>query len=123
MSEGLQRCFVLHRRPYSESSLILDVFSEEYGRVTLMSKGARSKRSNLKGALQPFTPLLLKWSGNGSMKTLRQAEPISLGLPLAGINLYSAMYVNELVGRVLMAEVAHARIFSRLPSCLNRTRS
>lgn len=110
-SEGLQRCFVLHRRPYSESSLILDVFSEEFGRVTLMSKGARSKRSNLKGALQPFTPLLLKWSGNGSMKTLRQAEPISLGLPLFGINLYSAMYVNELIGRVLMAEVPMPALF------------
>ncbi|CAH7155109.1 DNA repair protein RecO [Vibrio chagasii] len=111
MSEGLQRCFVLHRRPYSESSLILDIFSEEFGRVTLMSKGARSKRSNLKGALQPFTPLLLKWSGNSSMKTLRQAEPISLGLPLSGINLYSAMYVNELIGRVLMAEVPMPALF------------
>ncbi len=111
MSEGLQRCFVLHRRPYSESSLILDIFSEEFGRVTLMSKGARSKRSNLKGALQPFTPLLLKWSGNSSMKTLRQAEPISLGLPLTGINLYSAMYVNELIGRVLMAEVPMPALF------------
>ncbi|GAA5647991.1 MULTISPECIES: DNA repair protein RecO [Vibrio] len=111
MSDGLQRCFVLHRRPYSESSLILDVFSEEFGRVTLMSKGARSKRSNLKGALQPFTPLLLKWSGNGSMKTLRQAEPISLGLPLSGIHLYSAMYVNELLGRVLMAEVPMPGLF------------
>lgn len=109
--EGLQRCFVLHRRPYSESSLILDVFSEEYGRVTLMSKGARSKRSNLKGALQPFTPLLLKWSGNGAMKTLRQAEPISLGLPLTGINLYSAMYINELIARVLVAEVAMPALF------------
>ncbi|WP_162045606.1 DNA repair protein RecO [Vibrio taketomensis] len=110
-ADGLQRCFVLHRRPYSESSLILDVFSEEYGRVSIMSKGARSKRSNLKGALQPFTPLLLKWSGSGSMKTLRQAEPISLGLPLTGINLYSAMYVNELIGRVLMAEVPMPGLF------------
>ncbi|HDY7999369.1 TPA: DNA repair protein RecO [Vibrio vulnificus] len=109
--DGLQRCFVLHRRPYSESSLILDVFSEEFGRITLMSKGARSKRSNLKGALQPFTPLLLKWSGKGAMKTLRQAEPISLGLPLTGINLYSALYVNELIGRVLMQEVSMPGLF------------
>lgn len=111
IAEGLQRCFVLHRRPYSESSLILDVFSEEYGRLTLMSKGARSKRSQLKGALQPFTPLLLKWSGKGSMKTLRQAEPISLGLPLSGLTLYSAMYVNELLARVLMAEVPMPALF------------
>ncbi|GAL19410.1 DNA recombination and repair protein RecO [Vibrio maritimus] len=109
--DGLQRCFVLHRRPYSESSLILDVFSEEYGRVTLLSKGARSKRSNLKGALQPFTPLLLKWSGNGSMKTLRQAEAISLGLPLTGVNLYSAMYVNELIARVLASEIPFPELF------------
>ncbi|WP_275722970.1 DNA repair protein RecO [Vibrio furnissii] len=111
MSDGLQRCFVLHRRPYSETSLILDVFSEEYGRLTLLAKGARSKRSNLKGALQPFTPLLLKWSGNSSMKTLRQAEAISLGLPLIGIHLYSAMYVNELVGRVLAPEVPSPGLF------------
>ena len=111
IAEGLQRCFVLHRRPYSESSLILDVFSEEYGRLTLMSKGVRSKRSQLKGALQPFTPLLLKWSGKGSMKTLRQAEPISLGLPLSGLTLYSAMYVNELLARVLMAEVPMPALF------------
>ncbi|MGX9518554.1 DNA repair protein RecO [Vibrio mediterranei] len=111
MMDGLQRCFVLHRRPYSESSLILDVFSEEYGRVTLLSKGARSKRSNLKGALQPFTPLLLKWSGGGSMKTLRQAEAISLGLPLSGINLYSAMYVNELIARVLASEIPFPALF------------
>ncbi|ASI89839.1 DNA repair protein RecO [Vibrio mediterranei] len=109
--DGLQRCFVLHRRPYSESSLILDVFSEEYGRVTLLSKGARSKRSNLKGALQPFTPILLKWSGGGSMKTLRQAEAISLGLPLSGINLYSAMYVNELIARVLASEIPFPALF------------
>ncbi len=111
MSDGLQRCFVLHRRPYSETSLILDVFSEEYGRLSIMAKGARSKRSTTKGALQAFTPLLLKWSGNGSMKTLRQAEPISLGLPLTGINLYSAMYVNELIGRVLMPEVPAPGLF------------
>lgn len=109
--EGLQRCFVLHRRPYSESSLILDVFSEEYGRVSVLSKGARSKRSSLKGALQPFTPLLLKWSGNGAMKTLREAEPISLGLPLSGINLYSGLYINELIGRVLVQEVPMPGLF------------
>ncbi|PMH43847.1 DNA repair protein RecO [Vibrio sp. 10N.286.49.B3] len=111
MSDGLQRCFVLHRRPYSESSLILDVFSEEYGRITLMSKGARGKRSHLKGVLQPFTPLLLKWSGKGAMKTLRQAEPISLGLPLSGINLFSGMYVNELTARILAPEVSVPALF------------
>lgn len=108
---GLQRCFILHRRPYTETSLILDVFSEEYGRVSILAKGARSKRSNLKGVLQPFTPLLLKWFGKGSMRTLRQAEPISLGIPLHGINLYSAMYINELISRVIESETAYPELF------------
>lgn len=111
MEEGLQRCFVLHRRPYSESSLILDVFSEEYGRLSIISKGARSKRSNLKGVLQAFTPLLIKWSGKGSMRTLRQAESISLAIPLTGINLYSAMYINELVVRVIEQETPYPALF------------
>ncbi|SHO57123.1 DNA repair protein RecO [Vibrio quintilis] len=112
MSETqLQRCFVLHRRPYRESSLIIDVFTEEYGRLTLLAKGARSKRSVLKSVLQPFVPLLIKWSGKGQMKTLRQAESISLGLPLTGIHLYSALYVNELLVRLIPAEASQPGLF------------
>ncbi|WP_413110972.1 DNA repair protein RecO [Thaumasiovibrio sp. DFM-14] len=109
--EGLQRCFVLHSRPYSETSLILDVFSEEQGRVTLMAKGARGKRSALKGALQPFTPLLLKWSGKAGMRTLRHAETLSLSLPLNGVMLYSALYLNELVARVLEQHTPYPHLF------------
>lgn len=109
--QGLQRAFVLHRRPYSETSLIVDVFTEHRGRLSLLSKGARSPRSGLKSVLQPFTPLLIKWSGKGAMKTLRQAESISLGLPLSGINLYSGMYVNELLTRVIATEVPQPALF------------
>lgn len=87
--EGWQRAFVLHSRPWSETSLMLDVFTEESGRVRLVAKGARSKRSTLKGALQPFTPLLLRFGGRGEVKTLRSAEAVSLALPLSGITLYS----------------------------------
>ena len=85
--EGWQRAFVLHSRPWSETSLMLDVFTEESGRVRLVAKGARSKRSSLKGALQPFTPLLLRFGGRGEVKTLRSAEAVSLALPLSGITL------------------------------------
>ncbi|AJR07540.1 DNA repair protein RecO [Photobacterium gaetbulicola] len=109
--EGLQRCFVLHTRPYSETSLILDVFSEDSGRLTLLSKGARRKRSNLKGALQPFTPLFMKWSGKGSMPVLTHAEPISIGLPMRSYILYSAMYVNELLARVLETDTPYPVLF------------
>ena len=110
--EGLQRGFVLHSRPYSETSLILDVFSESHGRVTLMAKGARAKRSRIKGALQPFTPLLLKWSSKGGdMGLLRHAEPISLAIPLTGNSLYSAFYLNEILARVLAEKTVYATLF------------
>lgn len=109
--EGLQRCFVLHSRPYSETSLILDVFSEDYGRLTILSKGARRKRSSLKGTLQPFTPLFMKWTGRGSMKTLTHAEPISISLPLRGYILYSAFYLNEVLARVLENDTPYPVLF------------
>lgn len=116
--EGWQRVFVLHSRPWSETSLLLDLFSEESGRVKVIAKGARSRRSNLKGALQPFTPLLVRWGGRGDVKTLRSAEAISLALPLSGIHLYSALYVNELVSRVLEQETRFSGLFFDYLNCI-----
>ncbi|QCT22439.1 DNA repair protein RecO [Jejubacter calystegiae] len=116
--EGWQRAFVLHSRPWSETSLMLDLFSEESGRVKAIAKGARSRRSNLKGALQPFTPLLVRWGGRGDVKTLRNAEAVSLALPLSGIHLYSALYVNELVSRVLEQETRFSGLFFDYLNCI-----
>lgn len=109
--DGWERAFVLHGRPYSETSLMLDLFTEGHGRVRLLAKGARSRRSNLKGCLQPFTPLLVRWGGRGEVKTLRNAEAVSLGLPLSGMMLYSGLYVNELLARVLEQETNYSVLF------------
>lgn len=116
--EGWQRAFVLHGRPYSETSLLLDLFSENYGRIRVLAKGARGKRSSLKGALQPFTPLLVRWGGRGEVKTLRGTEPISLALPLTGITLYCGLYVNELLARVLEHETAFTELFFDYLHCI-----
>lgn len=116
--EGWQRAFVLHGRPYSETSLLLDMFTEGHGRVRILAKGARGRRSPLKGALQPFTPLLIRWGGKGEIKTLRNAEAISLGLPLSGITLYSGLYVNELLSRVLAHESDFSQLFFDYLYCL-----
>ncbi len=109
--EGLQRCFVLHSRAYSETSLILDVFSESVGRICVLAKGVRRKRSSLKGALRPFTPLFLKWSGRGQMPTLRHAEPISLSIPLFGTSLFSGLYLNEILLRVIEPDTPSHQLF------------
>ncbi|TKI06806.1 DNA repair protein RecO [Martelella alba] len=116
--EGWQRAFVLHGRPYSETSLLLDFFTENSGRVRILAKGARSRRSALKGVLQPFTPLLIRWSGRGEVKTLRNAEPVSLGLPLSGVMLYSGLYANELLSRVLAHETDDSSLFFDYLHCL-----
>ncbi|MGL5006889.1 MAG: DNA repair protein RecO [Plesiomonas sp.] len=116
--DGWQRGFVLHARPYSETSLMLDVFTEDQGRLRILAKGARSRRSNLKGCLQPFTPLLLRWSGRGEVKTLRSAEPAALALPFSRIGLYSALYVNELITRVLEPQTAYSSVFLDYLTCL-----
>ncbi|EHD20533.1 MULTISPECIES: DNA repair protein RecO [Brenneria] len=121
--EGWQRAFVLHGRPYSETSLLLDLFSENDGRVRVLAKGARARRSSLKGCLQPFTPLLVRWSGRGEMKTLRNAEPVSLALPLSGIMLYSGLYVNELLVRVLEHETNYSALFFDYLNCLQQLAS
>ncbi|MCG8710801.1 DNA repair protein RecO [Brenneria sp. 4F2] len=121
--EGWQRAFVLHGRPYSETSLLLDLFSESDGRVRVLAKGARARRSSLKGSLQPFTPLLVRWSGRGEVKTLRNAEPVSLALPLSGIMLYSGLYVNELLIRVLEHETNYSALFFDYLNCLQQLAS
>jgi len=116
--EGWQRAFVLHSRPYSETSLLLDLFSESHGRVRVLAKGARARRSQLKGTLQPFTPLLVRWTGRGEVKTLTKAEAVSLALPLSGITLYCGLYVNELVSRVLEQEFPFSELFFDYLNCL-----
>lgn len=109
--ENWQRAFILHTRTYSESSLLADLFVENKGKITILAKGARRKKSALKGILQPFTPLIVQYSGQGEIKTLRQVEAISLTLPLVSIHLYSAFYLNELLHRVLIAETEMPTLF------------
>ncbi|MFI0488972.1 MAG: DNA repair protein RecO [Yersinia sp. (in: enterobacteria)] len=116
--EGWQRAFVLHGRAYSETSLMLDLFTEGEGRMRVLAKGARGRRSNLKGCLQPFTPLLVRWTGRGEVKTLRSAEPVSLALPLTGSMLYSGLYVNELLFRVLEQQTNYSALFFDYLHCL-----
>ena len=123
MIEQWQRGFVLHRREYSESSLLVDFFTENHGRITLLAKGARRPRSPLKSVLQPFTPLLLKWTGKGDLKTLTKAEPASLTLPMQTLVLYSGFYVNEVLARVLENHTAYPELFQHYLHCMTKLAS
>ncbi|MBV7388610.1 DNA repair protein RecO [Pasteurellaceae bacterium TAE3-ERU1] len=118
MSDTWQRGFVLHRSPYNESSLIVSLFTEHNGRMSVLAKGARGKRSNLKSLLQPFTPLLLRFTGKGDLKLLTKAEAASLALPLENTALFSGFYVNELLSRVLEPNTAYPQLFDDYLTCL-----
>ena len=118
MIENWQRGFVLHRRAYSETSLLVDVFTEDTGRLSLLARGARARRSAWKSVLQPFTPLLLRWSGKSGLKILTKVEPAAITLPLQQTALYSGFYVNELICRVLEQETAQPQLFQDYLRCL-----
>lgn len=62
--------FVLHSHPFRETSLLLDVYSREHGRLAIVARGARRPRSALRGVLMNFQPLLLSWFGKGEVRTL-----------------------------------------------------
>ncbi|MDD3354441.1 DNA repair protein RecO [Zoogloea sp.] len=99
--------FVLHSYPYRETSLIIEVFSRDHGRVGLVAKGARRPMSQLRGVLMAFQPLLIDWSGGGEMKTLVRAEWQGGQPLLGGQALLCAYYLNELILRLMPREDAH----------------
>ncbi len=112
MRIALQPAFVLHSRPYRETSVIVDLFTEEYGRITAVAKGVRQVRSTLRPMLQLFMPLLTSWQGKGELMTLTAAELNGTPGRLVGEYLLSGLYLNELVMRVLPKHDPHSGLFA-----------
>ncbi len=96
-----QPAWVLHHRPFRDSSRILDVLSRDHGRLSLVARGSRSASSKLKGVLRPFLPLQLSWFIRSDLGTLTGAELNGTPISLVGDALLSAYYVNELLLNLL----------------------
>ncbi len=113
-----QRAFVLHSYAYSESSLIVDLFTLDNGRMAAIAKGAKRPASNLRGALLSLQPLEVVFSGRGEVKTLTQAQWLP-GQPwLTGQALMCGMYLNELVIKLLPREDPHPQLFESYAATL-----
>ena len=113
-----QAAYVLHLHPYSETSLVVDVFSRDHGRVPLLARGARRPRSAMRGLLMSFQPLELGWFGGGEVKTLAKAEWLG-GMPLLGGRcLLLGYYLNELLLKMLPREDAHVALFDAYAAAL-----
>jgi DNA repair protein RecO (recombination protein O) len=107
-----QSGLVLHARDYSETSLILEVFTARYGRLGLMAKGARRPSSRVRGLLKPFQPLLLSWTGRGELPILTGAEVDGQAPLLGGPALYCGFYLNELLMHLLHRHDPHETLFA-----------
>lgn len=103
--------FVLHRRSYRETSYLTDLFTLELGKVSAVAKGVRGNKGDKKSLLQSFQPLLLSVSGKHELRNLNQLESAGSMLKLVGHQLFSAMYLNELLNRLLPKEVPHPELF------------
>lgn len=115
----LEPAFVLHVRPWRETSQIAEVFSHAHGRMGLVARGARRPKSALRGLLNPFQRLRLSWSGRGELATLRDAELIGPVNQLANDRVMVAFYVNELMLRLLERADPHPLLFARYSAFLS----
>lgn len=115
----LSDAYVLHRRNYRETSLLLDVFTRDHGNLGLIAKGALRGKGRF-GPLQAFLPLSLGWSGRGELPVLTAAEPRGAGYELSGKILYCGFYLNELLLKLLPARDSHPRIFESYENALSR---
>ena len=117
----LAESWVLHSRPFRETSLIVEAFSREFGRMGLVARGGRRPRSSLALAARPFRLLLLSWTGRGELATLTAAESAprrAASPPPAGETLLAAMYLNELVLRLTRREDPHPELFDHYSQAL-----
>ena len=112
------RAYVLHQRPYRETSLLLEVFSREYGRVGLVANGARRPKSRLRGVLQPLQESLLSWQLRGELGGLRQAESYGSNPRLLGDGLYAGFYMNELLMRLSARSDPHVDLYDSYHAAL-----
>lgn len=106
-----QPVFVLHTRPYTESSLIVEVFSKDYGRVGVLAKGARNTKARKRGILQPFQPLLMAWTGKGELPILTDVEQGNALFYFDYKSRVCGFYANELVYRLLQRRDPHVNLY------------
>jgi DNA repair protein RecO (recombination protein O) len=117
---SLQACWILHHYPYRDSSLLLEVFSREHGRIGLVARGARAARGRWHNQLQMLRPLWLSWQQRGELGTLTDVDMRSRAPLVSGRQVLSACYLNELLLRLLSRHDPHPELFDHYERALAR---
>jgi DNA repair protein RecO (recombination protein O) len=116
-----QPAFVLHSRPYRETSLLLECLTRDHGRLGVVARGVRSQRGRLlRSQLEPFQPLLLDLQLRGELATLRSAEPAAPASRLLGDAGLAGLYVNELIVRLTERQDPHPSLYAAYAQTLIR---
>lgn len=109
---NLQPAYVLHTQPYQNTSLLVDFFCLDHGRMRAVARGARRPTSRTRSFLQPFQPLLISLVGRSELKTLSGVEGSVSAFNLHGTRLFSGLYLNELLVRLLQSHESHPALYN-----------
>ena len=111
MNVDFQLGFILHQRPYRETSVLLDVYSQSYGRISILAKGVRNKKRSQAGLLQLYQPLLLSWFGRSDLQVLSAVETGGPAYLLQAESALCGLYINELMVKLLPLGEKEPEIF------------
>lgn len=112
MTVELQPAYILHTRPYRDTSMLVDFFTPTYGRITAVARGVRSRKAPKRNLLNPFTRLLISFQGKTDLKLLTHFEAEGAHFSLSAKHLFSGFYLNELLVRLLPELDAHPDIYA-----------
>jgi DNA repair protein RecO (recombination protein O) len=115
---SLEPAFLLHHRPWRDTSRIVELITREHGRITVFARGARRPKSTLRAVLRPFLPLLVSWTGRGEAGTLTGAEAAGAAFTLTAARTLSGFYLNELLLRLLPREDRHEALYDAYAEAL-----
>lgn len=116
----LQPAYILHRRAYRETSFLVELFTQEHGRLTVVAKGVRKPKSSSQGLLQPFVPVLVSWTGKSELMTMTHVEARGEIKPLRGECLFAGFYLNELLIGLLQKWDPHPSLFLAYEQTLSK---
>ncbi len=117
MQVELHPATVLHRRDYRDSSLLIELFSRDHGRIGAVARGARKR---WQGVIEPFSSLLVSWRGRGELLSLNHAESVGPARHLHGRSIACAFYTNELLLRMTRRHDPHPELFQRHNATLDQ---
>jgi DNA repair protein RecO (recombination protein O) len=112
--------FVLHTTPWRETSLVVDLLTEQHGRIAAVAKGAKRANSAMRALQLSFQPIRVSWTGHSELRTLTKAEwQGGLAQP-DGESLFCGFYLNELLVKLLHREDPHPTVFTSYYQTLER---